>query len=649
MKSYSIDIPDFIFVNDLTIIYKGKEEKEGQIIEPIEEIKTSRDEFYRKLRYFRKRRPETLNDKEIFIHEDCSVSNFRDFIESIKTKSLLLNENNFNIFYELSLKFEYYELQSKIEDFMKSRPDIQSIVNQLSEKKNHKKDEKNHSKSEIDTTKEEIISKHLDICLQNENLMNLPVKTLHRIFSSPKKVLNNHHLLYEFVRKIIEKYESSKKSQDQSKAKEDLQLLIGTLEFDKMTDEEIEGILDKKYLSSVFVQKSSTENQQQLKEIEERIKILEKFNEEKDKELKEMSLKLLHQEEIIKNYELKLKKNSDETQNISNEAPQTKENQQVNNEIKPVQNVNKTLQHTNQIDNVQQKESTENHLNKQEKTKEVPQIQQTKQDEIAPKDSNKEKQNSIKNKNESTNSQKKSKEDDQIKNKKKSKTSNIQKQKNKKNDYDDEDDDDDESDMSSSTVSSSSLSLSALTAMNNEIKLVISKEYKKSDQFHGIFSELTKINKGNPIDKEIVQITGNRDEDYGTFSSLLNYSYNGVNYTSNPEINSHICFDFKSYKVAVSAYSIKSSNQKNANYLFSWVLEGSDNKNDWVVIDSHSNDRCLCSKSKSCSFVIEDKSIADQKFRYIQIRMTGKSPRNNFIFSITNIELFGKYFSFSSS
>ena len=82
----------------------------------------------------------TLNDKEIFIHEDCSVSNFRDFIESIKTKSLLLNENNFNIFYELSLKFEYYELQSKIEDFMKSRPDIQSIVNQLSEKKNHKKE-----------------------------------------------------------------------------------------------------------------------------------------------------------------------------------------------------------------------------------------------------------------------------------------------------------------------------------------------------------------------------------------------------------------------------------------------------------------------------------------------------------------------------
>ena len=208
MNDYNIDIPDTIFVNDFTIIYKGKEEREGQIVEPIEEIKTSKDEFFHKLRYFKRRTPDMNTISEIYIHDEYSVSNFKQFIDSIKTKSLLLNESNFNIFHQLSIKYEYYELQSKIEDFIQKRPDIQLIVNQLSaaiksSKSKNQADSKAPPK-EIDPIKEEIISKHLDICLQNDNLMQLPIPSLHRIFSSPTKILKNHHLLYQFVRRMIE-------------------------------------------------------------------------------------------------------------------------------------------------------------------------------------------------------------------------------------------------------------------------------------------------------------------------------------------------------------------------------------------------------------------------------------------------------------
>lgn len=77
MSNYDVEIPDTIFVNDFTIIYKGKEEREGQIMEPIEEFKTSKDEFFRKLRYFKQQRFEMSNANELFIHDDCSVASFK--------------------------------------------------------------------------------------------------------------------------------------------------------------------------------------------------------------------------------------------------------------------------------------------------------------------------------------------------------------------------------------------------------------------------------------------------------------------------------------------------------------------------------------------------------------------------------------------
>lgn len=695
MSNYDVEIPDTIFVNDFTIIYKGKEEREGQIMEPVEEFKTSKDEFFRKLRYFKQQRFEMSNTNELFIHDDCSVASFKEFIESIRTKSISLNESNFQIYQKLSTKYQYYELQSVIEKFIQNRPDLQSLINQLSSSNQNILDS-SQAEKEIDSVKEELISKHLDICLQNDNLMQLPISVLHRIFSSPKKVLKNHHLLYQFIKKMIEKYESNhSENQNSSKEKEDLQILIGSLNYNKMSEEEIEELLSKEYLSSVFIPSTAEDckNQQKFEEIDEklkkiessyseRIQKLEKMQEEREKEMSEMLRKIQQQEEIINNYKMMFQAKNVEPNNLTKSMEPNSQSKSVESSNQSKTASPKTYQKDdqNQVNLINQKEQPKNSQkddqNEKERSKSTQNVIQNEKEQVNKNGQredvqSKQVQTSIekvqtKSDNQTESIQKVSpKQTTQLtqpketaekhpKSKKEKPKKTSQKVKNFLTN-EDEELDVSSSSLSSSTVSSSS-SIDSLSSLQKEAKVTESPTSKKSDklilsksfqseQFQGIFFELAKFHKGNINDKGIIITTGNRDEDAGTFSSLVDYGYNGVNYTSESDPNSFICFDFKTHKIAVSAYSIKSANQRIANFLVSWVLEGSNDKIDWINIDSHSNDRCLCSKSKSCTFNIQDKSAIDQRYRYIQLRMTGKSPRNNFVFTIANIEFFGKYYS----
>lgn len=195
MEAININIPEIKVENDFSIIYKGKDEDDDN---NIIEIKTSKDEVVRTLRYFKQRINEVQHLNEYYIHDKFSCNIFKEFIESIKTKALTLTEYNYQEYYQLSKKYEYYELQQEIEKFAKQRPDLKAVINQLLTKSNFI--EENEEVDIIsDPIKEEIISKHLDICLRNPNLIKLPIQMLNRILNSPNRVLNDYHLLFDFI------------------------------------------------------------------------------------------------------------------------------------------------------------------------------------------------------------------------------------------------------------------------------------------------------------------------------------------------------------------------------------------------------------------------------------------------------------------
>lgn len=69
MEAININIPEIKVENDFSIIYKGKEEDDDN---NIIEIKTSKDEVVRTLRYFKQRINEVQHLNEYYIHDKFS-------------------------------------------------------------------------------------------------------------------------------------------------------------------------------------------------------------------------------------------------------------------------------------------------------------------------------------------------------------------------------------------------------------------------------------------------------------------------------------------------------------------------------------------------------------------------------------------------
>lgn len=269
MDGSDIEIPEVSLENDFTIIYKGKEEKEGQAIEPIVEIKTSKYDFFRKLRYFKSKAYEFNRIDEIFIHDIYSIDIFKLFISAITAKKIHLTGNNYSDLYKLSSKYQYCELQQQIDAFSQNRPDIQQIID-------------NYSFDEIDSSKEEKLSKNLDICLRNRNMVNFPIPLLNRILNSPNRIINDHHLLFQFIKEVITTNSSNNSN---SNNEDDFQILLGSLDYLQMTNEELDELFESQHFSCIFNCRNSKEQMKAF--IEER-----KFNKERMSQLESQMLAL---------------------------------------------------------------------------------------------------------------------------------------------------------------------------------------------------------------------------------------------------------------------------------------------------------------------------------------------------------------------
>lgn len=277
MDNIEINIPDTSFKKDFTIIYKGKNKHKECTTESIEEIKTSKEEILRKLRYFKSRATEINQMNEIFIHDSYPVNIFIKFIKTLETHKIEVNEQNINELTSLSHKYEYEELKTELSSFSKNRPDLQSIID-------------NTKTIELDSTKEEKLSKNLDICLMNQNFINIPLPVLTRILNSPNRVLHNHHLLVDFIKKIIIIYKDYNKDKDnelKEEVQENLQILLSCLDYTEMSNDEIDEFLNNDEMISIFNFRHSKEqmikfidegrkNEKKHSKFETRISILEK-------------------------------------------------------------------------------------------------------------------------------------------------------------------------------------------------------------------------------------------------------------------------------------------------------------------------------------------------------------------------------------
>lgn len=115
--------------------------------------------------------------------------------------------------------------------------------------------------------------------------------------------------------------------------------------------------------------------------------------------------------------------------------------------------------------------------------------------------------------------------------------------------------------------------------------------------------------------------------------------YDDSCWQSRSEPNSWICFNFTTKRIMLYGYLLR---HYFYNGLFprNWKIEGSQNEDNWELIDQRINDSSINQPFQEIIFQVESKT----PFPLIKITQTGPNSRNDYYFQFSFIEFFGKVF-----
>ena len=153
--------------------------------------------------------------------------------------------------------------------------------------------------------------------------------------------------------------------------------------------------------------------------------------------------------------------------------------------------------------------------------------------------------------------------------------------------------------------------------------------------FAGIISYLGDKCHGNVHNEGLVEITAS-STDYNQCHRLVDYGWMN-SWRSKDEPNSFVQFDFKSYQVALSGYSIKSDGS-GWRHLCCWVIEVSDDGVTWEIVDNR------CTKELCGKYVVKTYQCnhpRDEFCRFVRLRQTGSNSSGNDYLYFSEIEFFG--------
>lgn len=104
--------------------------------------------------------------------------------------------------------------------------------------------------------------------------------------------------------------------------------------------------------------------------------------------------------------------------------------------------------------------------------------------------------------------------------------------------------------------------------------------------------------------------------------------------------NSWICFDFKENKVNLTNYQIKSFPYgQNNNHPKTWVIEGSNDNTNWIILDEQKN--CPYLNGCNVTHLFSVTNSRNDSFRYLRMRLTASNWNNCHCLRIDSFEIYG--------
>jgi hypothetical protein len=164
--------------------------------------------------------------------------------------------------------------------------------------------------------------------------------------------------------------------------------------------------------------------------------------------------------------------------------------------------------------------------------------------------------------------------------------------------------------------------------------------YESSRPFDGIISYLTAKHKGNLTDLGIVNATSSSQGD-GNWAAKWCIDHRCTKaFCSQPKPNQWLQLDFKDASILATHYSILSRQdiERGQHHPRSWVVEVGSDGVTWSVVDGRDGDDHLNGKGIHHTFEIATPTAG----RYLRLRQTGPTHRNDHYFTFMNLELFGR-------
>ena len=157
--------------------------------------------------------------------------------------------------------------------------------------------------------------------------------------------------------------------------------------------------------------------------------------------------------------------------------------------------------------------------------------------------------------------------------------------------------------------------------------------------FHGICRHLRDECVGNPHEKGVISITSTVEPRFGHEKPSWVVDYGSKYYWDSKNTpNAFIQFDFKSRRVCLSQYNIRSA-AKHCSVLLSWAIEISDDGSTWEPVDER-NTWDLNGKFVVSTYDCLRRS--DRFVRFVRLRQTGKNSDGKDNLCLSEIEFFGK-------
>lgn len=101
--------------------------------------------------------------------------------------------------------------------------------------------------------------------------------------------------------------------------------------------------------------------------------------------------------------------------------------------------------------------------------------------------------------------------------------------------------------------------------------------------------------------------------------------------------NSWIMIQFSLAKILISGYILRSRYDSDGHHPQNWTLEGLVDDNQWNLLDSKTNQTCLCGLNKEVFFSCDGKDY----FSHFKFTQTGQNSSNCNYFTIAYIEFSG--------